>query len=258
MTVEHRPDLVSQELIDLTVSLGRPEKELAILAEGNTSALLRDGRVVLKASGSNMASVTAQDFVVVEVDPLMAIVDSPNSTQDDLSAALDAGMSGGRRRRGSIEALVHIGVQAVSPAAFIAHTHPTAVLGILCSARAETAWSEWVYSDEAVVIGVPLYVPYATPGIDLGRIFVAALRRYVDSHGQLPSLVLLGNHGIVAIAPTAESVAGISDMAVKGARVRAIAYAVGGAVPIPTASVSNFLARSDIAERRMNLSAGAL
>ena len=85
---------------------------------------------------------------------------------------------------------------------------------------AAEAWSQLVYSDEAVVIGRPLFVPYATPGIDLGRLYAARLREHVETHGALPQLVLLGNHGIVAIAPTADGVEAVSTMAVKGARVR--------------------------------------
>ncbi len=258
MTAVHRPDLVDAELVELTRSLGLPERDLVILAEGNTSALLPDGRVVVKASGSNMASATTEDFVLVDVPPLVALMEDPSATQAEVTAALDAGEVDGRRRRGSIEALVHVAVQAVSPVAFVGHTHPTAVVGMLASVHAETAWSEWVYSDEAVVIGRPLYVPYATPGLDLGRVFLSALRRRVDQTGELPQLVLLGNHGIVAIAPTAPGVLGISDMAVKGARVRAVAYSVGGVAPIPSSSIEKFFARDDITERRSNLSHGHL
>lgn len=256
MTVVHQPDLVARELVELTRQLGRPEKDLVILAEGNTSMLLDDGRLVVKASGSNMASATVDDFVTVEVAPLVALMDDVSATQTDLTAALDAGVVDGRRRWGSIETLVHIAVQAVAPAAFVAHTHPTAVVGMLASVHAETAWSEWVYSDEAVVIGRPLYVPYATPGIDLGRSFLSALRQRMDQTGDMPQLVLLGNHGIIAIAPTPSGVEGISDMAVKGARVRSVAYSVGGVAPIPAASIQEFFDREDIIQRRGDLSQG--
>ena len=256
MTTVHAPELVSDDLIALTRSLGRPERDLVILAEGNTSALLPDGRLVVKASGSNMASATADDFVTVEVAPFVELLERKDTTQADVTAALDAGMVRGHRRRGSIEALVHIAVQAVAPAAYVGHTHPTAVLGLMASVHATTAYREWVYSDEAVVIGKPLFVPYASPGIELGRVFHTALRKHVDDAGELPQLVLLGNHGIVAIAPTAAGVDGISAMAVKGAQVRAIAYSIGGMVPIPSASVASFFAREDIAERRGNLAGG--
>ena len=256
----HDPGVVSEELVALTNSLGRPDRQLVILAEGNTSQRLPDGRLVVKASGSNLASCSRDDFVVVDVDELAALL-RPDATQADLTAALDAGEVGGKRRRGSIEALVHVAVQAVAArdgrqAAFVGHTHPTAVVGLLASVVGPTAWDRHVYSDEAVVIGRPLYVPYAQPGIDLGRLFHAALRMRVDETGELPSLVLLGNHGIVAIAPTAQGVDAISDMAVKGALVRTAAYSVGGVAPLSPESVEKFFARDDIAERRSNLSKG--
>ena len=38
---------------------------------------------------------------------------------------------------------------------------------------------------------------------NLGRLYLRALRRHVDAHGELPTLVLLGNHGIVVNAPSA-------------------------------------------------------
>ena len=256
MSAVHAPELVTQDLVELTRSLGRPERDLVILAEGNTSQLLEDGRLVVKASGSNMATATRDDFVTVDVEPFLDLLRRADSTQDEVTAALDAGVAGGQRRRGSIEALVHVAVQAVSPVQFVGHTHPTAILGLMASVRAQEAYDYWVYSDEAVVIGRPLYVPYASPGVELGRVFYRALQGYVEHHGQLPQLVLLGNHGIVAIAPTAAGVDGISAMAVKGAQVRATAYAIGGVSAIPTESVAKFFARTDISERRGNLARG--
>jgi ribulose-5-phosphate 4-epimerase/fuculose-1-phosphate aldolase len=70
--------------------------------------------------------------------------------------------------------------------------------------------------------------------------------------------VLLANHGIVAIAPTAEGVDAISEMAVKAAAVRRIAYSVGGLVPLSEEAVAKFFARDDVAERRGNIAAGRL
>jgi rhamnose utilization protein RhaD (predicted bifunctional aldolase and dehydrogenase) len=263
-TALHAPELVSDELLALTHSLGRPERDLVILAEGNTSQQLDGGRIVVKASGSNMATATKEDFVTIDVASVSSLLTDPGATQADLTAALDAGEIGGRRRRGSIEGLVHVAVQAVAAgaalsqaAAFVGHTHPTAVVGLLASVHAEEAYQRLVYSDEAVVIGRPLYVPYAQPGIDLGRTFYRALSERVEQSGELPLLVLLGNHGIVATAPTADGVDGISAMAVKGAKVRSAAYAAGGVAPLTDEQVAKFFARDDIAERRGNLARGA-
>jgi rhamnose utilization protein RhaD (predicted bifunctional aldolase and dehydrogenase) len=248
------PGLVGEDLVALTRSLGERSRDLVVLAEGNTSQRLPDGRVVVKASGSNMRTATVEDFVVVDVDPLVELMCSPTATQADLTAALDAGEHAGRRRRASIETLVHVAAQAIAPTSFVGHTHPTAVVGLLASVHAATAWDRHVYSDEAVVVGRPLYVPYATPGIDLGRVYLEALRRYAHAHAELPTLVLLGNHGIVVNAPSTAGVEAASEMAVKGALVRAAAYAVGGVAPLGAASVDTFFAREDIIERRAQLS----
>lgn len=47
-------------------------------------------------------------------------------------------------------------------------------------------------------------------------------------------------------------------MAVKGAKVRAIGYAVGGVAPLSDEAVAKFFARDDIARRRTDLAGGAL
>ena len=265
MATTWEPGLISDELLALTHLLGEPTRDLAVLAEGNTSELLKDGRLAVKASGANLATATAEDFVLIDAAEVIAIVDNPAATQQQLTAAIvaeNATRPDGNPRRGSIETVVHAAVQAVgaelfgqSPR-FVGHTHPTEVVGLLASVHAAEAWDRIVYSDEAVVIGHPLFVRYATPGIDLGRVYVAALRDYAHQQGALPQLVLLANHGIVAIAPTAAGVEAVSTMAVKGARVRTAAYSVGGLAPLSTENVTKFFAREDIDERRNNLALG--
>jgi rhamnose utilization protein RhaD (predicted bifunctional aldolase and dehydrogenase) len=253
MATNWQPSLVTEDLINLTRTLGEPAKDLVILAEGNTSKLLVDGRLVVKASGVYMARADANDFVVTDVQPLIDLMDDPESTQEDLTTLLDAGEHDGVRRRGSIETLVHAAVQSVLPTAYVAHTHPTAVLGLLSSIHAETAFAEWVYSDEAVVIGIPLFVPYAAPGIALGRLFLERLRDYFAEHGELPSVVLLGNHGIVAIGGSADAVEAITLMTVKGARTRVQALSIGGVSGLGSEAVAHYFERTDMIERRKNL-----
>jgi ribulose-5-phosphate 4-epimerase/fuculose-1-phosphate aldolase len=80
-----------------------------------------------------------------------------------------------------------------------------------------------------------------------------ALKSRVDEDGDMPALIVLGNHGIVAIGPTAEAVEGVTEMAVKGAEVRIAALSTGGLVALPAESMKAFFARDDIAERRRDL-----
>ena len=254
MACQWNPAIVSPALLDLTLTLGVREKDFVILAEGNTSELVDDNHIVVKASGARMGSVTTKDFVVSEISSLVELMDSPEATQQDLIAALDAGEHDGVRRRASIETLIHVAVQSLRPTRFVGHTHPTPLVALLASVHQETAFDSFVYSDEAIVIGTTLYVPYAEPGIKLGRVFLQALREYFATHRDLPSLILMGNHGIVALADTAEGVEAITEMAYKGAQVRLNALAAGGTKPLSMEAVARYFEREDMAERRKNLS----
>ena len=78
----------------------------------------------------------------------------------------------------------------------------------------------------------------------------------MDADGELPTLVLLGNHGIVVSAPSPAAVEAASEMAVSGALVRTAAYSVGGVAPLDSASVDKFFVREDVIERRAHLGGG--
>lgn len=248
------PELVSDDLLTLTRRLGEPELDLVILAEGNTSELVDDGTLIVKTSGSSMRSAARDDFVAVEVAPLLELMRDPDATQEALTAALDAGERGGARVRASIETLIHVAVRAFEPARFVAHTHPTSVVSLLASVVAERAFAETVYSDELVVLGRSLFVPYAQPGIDLGRLFLARLEEHVAEHEEVPSLILLGNHGIVATSGTPEGAEAISLMAVKSARVRLGAIQAGGIAGLDPTATAHYFDRDDFRERRAALS----
>lgn len=253
MTARTAPELVSAELIDLTRRLGRPERDLVILAEGNTSELVADGTFVVKASGSSMEQADAGTFVVVDVEPLLAIIRDPEATQDDLTAALTARADDGSTVRASIESLVHAAVRAVAPVRYVAHTHPTDVVALLASVEAERAFAEPVYSEEYMILGRSLFVPYAEPGLELGRVFLEKLEQHVAQHGEVPSLLLLGNHGIVALSDSVAGAEAISLMAVKSARVRLGARAAGGVAALDAATTADYFDRADFRERRTNL-----
>ena len=88
----------------------------------------------------------------------------------------------------------------------------------------------------------------------LGRVFHRRLVERYEEEGALPSLILLGNHGILTIADTAEGAEAISLMAVKSARVRLRAHAAGGTAPLTREAVEKYVARDDISERRQHIS----
>jgi ribulose-5-phosphate 4-epimerase/fuculose-1-phosphate aldolase len=116
--------------------------------------------------------------------------------------------------------------------------------------EAEQLWSAPLFPDEAVVLGEPVWVPYAAPGIALGTAVHAAVRERLDRDATPPRLVLLGNHGIVALGATAAEVEAITSMAVKAARVRAVALGAGTLAPLGIDHARELAERPDEAARR--------
>jgi rhamnose utilization protein RhaD (predicted bifunctional aldolase and dehydrogenase) len=247
VTFTARPSDVPDELVALTRRLGDPAADLVVLAEGNTSTRLPGDRFAVKASGARMDVAGPGHFVVGELAELLAVLDGGTADQATLTQLLSAGTS-----QASIETLVHVAALAAG-ATWVAHTHPTAVVGLLAVTGAEELWSAPFFPDEAVVLGEPVWVPYAAPGLALGRAVHAAIRQRCERDGVPPRLVLLGNHGIVALGATAAEVETVTTMAVKAARVRAVALAAGHPAPLDPAHGRELAGRPDETARRTML-----
>lgn len=239
---------VPAALVALTQDLGDPTADLVVLAEGNTAVRLDGDRFAVKASGARMATAGSGDFVVGELPELLGVLERDTVSQDELSAVLAVDGGG----RASIETLVHV-VALAAGATWVAHTHPTALVGLLAVREAQELWSAPLFPDEAVVLGEPVWVPYAAPGIALGRAVHAAVRDRLDRDGVPPRLVLLGNHGIVALGASATEVETITTMAVKAARVRSVALGAGTLSPLAVDHARELAGRPDEAARRQLL-----
>lgn len=249
MTDDGKPPLA--ELVGLTSRLGLPEHEYVTLAEGNTSTVLATGSLLIKASGAQMGTITDEDFVSVPLDPLAELLSQRRGSAAQNLAAVTGSTQGGAVRTGSIETLLHAVCVLVGQASWVVHTHPTPLVGLLSSADPRSHFQGPLFPDEAVVTGLePLYVDYAEPGLSLALALQDALVLRVERDGQVPKLVLLENHGIVALGSSAAEVHAITAMATKAARVRLAAAAAGGARPLPREELQRMLEREDEQSRR--------
>src|SRR4028118_1292523 len=98
------------ELVGLSRALGLPERDLAVLGEGNTSARLDDESFLVKASGTSLADADEASFVKMDLGRTLAVLDLEGPTDEDLGAALLAARGGNARDlRPSIAAARHGG-----------------------------------------------------------------------------------------------------------------------------------------------------
>lgn len=239
------------ELVGLTGRLGQPEHDYVTFAEGNTSTLLSNGHLLVKASGAQMGAITPEDFVELPLEPLSELLRQRRGSAEQGRAAVSGRTPDGATRAGSIETLLHAVCVTVGQAAWVVHTHPTPLVGLLASVDPRRHFQGPLFPDEAVVTGVdPLYVGYAEPGLQLALALQDALLERRERDGQVPKLALLESHGIVALGSSPAEAHAITAMATKAARVRLAATAVGGARPLPRAAMERMLERDDEQSRR--------
>ncbi len=223
-------DNILDNLITMSRNLGNPVNDYVILGEGNTSAKVDDDTFWVKASGTELRTVEAEGFVHVSFERVLAMLDGPDLPDDDIKQALtEAKVDPKAVGHPSVETVLHAICLKLNGVNFVGHTHPSPVNMITCSVAFETAVSGRLFPDEIVVCGpAPVVIPYVDPGLPLAREVRRRINGYIDAFGERPKTILMQNHGLIALGPTAQQVENITAMAVKTARILVGTYALGG------------------------------
>lgn len=223
-------DTILSDLINMSRNLGDPTLDYAILAEGNSSAQADADTFWVKASGVSLRTLDPTGLVRVYFNRIAELLEKEQLSDTDIRKGLEfAKVDPGIKALPSVETFLHALLLQLDGVNFIGHTHPTAINIILCSQKAEEAYSGSLFPDQIVVCGsAPVFVPYTDPGLPLARAIRDAVKAHYDTWGETPKMVLMQNHGLIALGKTAIDVENITAMAVKSARVIAGTYALGG------------------------------
>jgi rhamnose utilization protein RhaD (predicted bifunctional aldolase and dehydrogenase) len=216
-------------LIQLTRELGREDRQLAILGEGNVSADLEDGTFYVKASGSQLATIDADGFTRVNMAPIFDALDRPDKTDGEIRKVLEASRVDKKAKLPSVETFLHAVCLKEGGAKWVGHTHPISLLKILCSKLGAEPFRRHIFPDAIVVCGHHLaVVPYIDPGIRLAVELRKSLRRFQDKHHVAPKVILMINHGPVILGQTVGDVLNTMLMLDKWASILAVNYTLGG------------------------------
>lgn len=245
------------DLVQLSRTLGEPERRLAILAEGNTSQRVGEDHLAVKATGRSLRNASAEDFVVVSWRRLSDIVDDSEAGDADVARYFDE-VAAEQGMRPSVEALLHVVCVVDAGATTVAHTHPESVNALLCSDRAEVLAGPPIFPDQVVVMGRRgLLIPYSDPGVVLAREVRARLAEHARAWG-MPRVIYLGNHGLVVLGSSAGQALQLTEMADKVSRVVAATLALGNVVPMTEESAERIDTRDDEQIRRTALARATL
>ena len=128
-----------------------------VIAGGGNTSYKNAEKIWVKASGSSLATITEDDFAVLDRAKLNIMSEkvyssNPIEREEEVKNDLtDATITKGKRP--SVETSMH----NVIDSAYVVHLHPTAVNGLMCAHNAETDLIK-LFGEKA------LYVEYTDPG----------------------------------------------------------------------------------------------
>jgi rhamnose utilization protein RhaD (predicted bifunctional aldolase and dehydrogenase) len=233
-------------LLELSHQLGREERKLAILGEGNTSTRLGADTFLVKASGSNLATLAPAGVATCRFEPLVSLLDEKGLADTAVDERLLAARVELAGKKPSVEAMFHAWLLKLPGVNFVGHTHPIAVNAILCTPHAKTFATRRLCPDEIVCCGTEfVLVPYVDPGLKLAQQIRRSVLAYVKRLARAPRVILLENHGLIALGGTPEAVLAATLMAVKAAEIYAGAVALGSPRFLSSAVVARIAGRPD-------------
>jgi rhamnose utilization protein RhaD (predicted bifunctional aldolase and dehydrogenase) len=256
MKTNHQEKLTA--LLQLSHELGREDRQMAILGEGNTSARLSAGRFLVKASGSSLGTLREEDVVECNANALLPLLDKSALADEEIETALLASRINPQSKKPSVEALFHAYCLSLDGVEFVGHTHAVAVNQILCSSRqvgTEFATGR-IFPDEIVCCGsASVFVPYTDPGLRLAQAIRDRANEFIKQYDQIPRVILLENHGIITLGRTPAAVLAAMLMAEKAAAIWVGAAMLGGPKFLTPENVARIASRSDehYRQRALNL-----
>lgn len=223
--------MILQELLALSHEIGREDRGLAILGEGNTSARLGEETFLVQASGTRLGTLKPDEVVECRFSILHPLLEASSLTDQQVEEALLASRVDSKARKPSVEAVFHAYLLSLPGIKFVGHSHATTVNQILCSPRAREFAGHRMFPQQIAWCGIAsAFVACTDPGVPLSQAIRRQTEAFVQRHQRLPRVILLQNHGLITLGATAESVLSATLMAEKTANHFVGAATLGGPV----------------------------
>lgn len=168
-----------------------------VLAGGGNTSYKSADRLWVKGSGTALATIKPEDFVVLEREKLAqmwsaAYPEEEAAREAAVLADMMAARVEGENRRPSVETLLH----DLFPQPYILHVHPAIVNGLTCSMEGEKAMKR-LFPDA-------VWVDACKPGYILALLCKEKMAAYKAETGKDCKLLFLQNHGIFFAGNTTE------------------------------------------------------
>ena len=243
-----------QNLLSLSHEIGREDRGLAILGEGNTSVRLDHETFAVKASGTCLGTLKEADIVECHFSALLPLLEKKSLTDKEIDDALLAARVDAKAKKPSVEAVFHAWLLTLPGINYVGHAHATSVNQVLCSPRARDFAVNRMFPDEIVCCSVAsVLVPYTDPGLQLAQAIRRETEAFIQRLGHQPRVILIQNHGTITIGASWQAVLTAMLMAEKAAKIFVGAAALGGPVFFSKQNVERIAGRPDEAYRQREL-----
>ena len=185
----------SDRELDVICKLSRfygSDSSIVLAGGGNTSCKVGN-RLFVKASGTSLATMTPEGFVVMDRDLLADLADAsldsdPQRREAQFKERIAAARCEPERgQRPSVEVLLH----HLIPNTFVVHSHATIANTLTCH-RDGRSLAETIFGDSII------WLPYVDPGFILAQSLKHALAEHETRNNGAPAkAILMANHGLI-------------------------------------------------------------
>ncbi len=189
----------TEQLIQMSKYAGE-RFDLIQAGGGNSSVKLSDGTMLIKASGVHLSDMS-KTIGIAEVDnkKIVDFMDDqsidqlPKKKRELLAAKAISDATLTPDLKASIETPLHSLLKK-----YTLHTHPLIVNAVTCKSNGQQLLREW-FKDA-------VFIPYATPGIDLALSMKTILRQCDVKGSTGPQIIFLQNHGLIISSDNSEDI----------------------------------------------------
>jgi len=175
-----------EKLVQMSNKYGKDSRY--VLAGGGNTSYKDEKFLYVKGSGTALATIQAENFVVMYRDRLDEMLTKTYSADDTtrerevLADMMNARLETEYHKRPSVEAILH----NLFRQSYVLHLHPALVNGLTCGQNGK-ALTEEIFGGKAI------WVDLEKPGYLLSAACYASLNAYRAAKGCEPQIVLLEN-----------------------------------------------------------------
>jgi len=216
---------LTDELITLGHRIAQNPARLTIWNEGAVAAKQPNGKLTISAAGANLAHLDLKAMVELDLARMQALVEKDTFTEDEELKP----RTNPEGPAPSPDAFIFADLFAFEGIRFGAHTQPIPVNQVICSPRARQFADRRNLPHEILACGqASVLVPFVPPGHGLAKEVKRKIALWRDRFKIVPKLILIQNHGMIALGDTVDEVLMITEMTVKFAEIFLGAATMGG------------------------------